>query len=119
MLNCAKTGGVFMDINQRRIDRLNDFYQTARLFGRKPHGCYLMRDAVRLLQDNADLVIATVAWWDDLPAGFTWCEVLANTPRDGHYHVRQATEPKERENWIPESEAVAVYWRNVHVGFES
>lgn len=112
------------DLNQKRIEELNIFYQTGKHFGRKPLGACLMRDAVKLLQGNPELIIATVAWWDIgglniLPAGFTWCEVLDTTPQNGHYHVRQATEPKERENWIPEGEAVAVYWRNVHVEFES
>jgi hypothetical protein len=98
------------EIDQKRLNALNELYEKGKSFGRKPYGAMTMAEAVKLTNENSELVIATVAWWGELPAGFTWCELLQDEPRNGHYHVLQDTEPRPRDNWIPEAEIVAVYW---------
>jgi hypothetical protein len=101
------------DLDQQRMKTLNELYQEGKWLGRKPYGAMPMSEAVNLTNADSSLIIATVAWWGELPAGYTWCELLQNEPHNGHYHVWQDTEPQTRDNWIPENEIVAVYYRNV------
>lgn len=105
------------ELNQKRIAELNDFWEHGKSFGRKHYGAMLMRDAVKLLSENENLIIAKVGWWQKdgeliLPAGFTWVEVMGDEPINGAFPVMFDDEPRHYAGSILEGEAVAVFWTN-------
>jgi len=94
-----------------KIEALQDTINHAEWFGRQPYGPARMAEAVQIVENNPALVIALVSWWGDdsrwLPAGWTWLEVLEAETTG--YRVMMDTEPKARENFIPNDEVVMLF----------
>lgn len=102
-----------MDTAQRQIEALNDVIERASWFGRPPFKPARMTEAVALVEQNPNLVIALVAWWgndeDPLPTGWTWVDALEKQP--GGWQVMLDTEPSPRLMFIPADDVVMLFRR--------
>jgi hypothetical protein len=106
-----------MDTAQLKIEALQDFLDNSQWFGRAPFGPARMVDAVGMVENNPELIIALVAWWgkDDewLPAGWTW--VLSLEVKPGGWQVTIDTEPSPRQMFIAADEVVMLFFQTRHI----